>query len=107
MAKSDGRVAQNYFSNLVSDEKKQGEKALAIYEETRQLLFKTLGRKSFLKDNSVLRRSIELRNPYVDPLNYAQIIILKRLRLDPENERLKHILVLTFNGVAAGMRNSG
>ena len=108
MAKSDGRVAQNYCSHLVSEGRREdAEKTLATYEETRQWLFKILGRKSFLKDNPVLLRSIELRNPYVDPLNYTQMIILKRLRQDPDNEGLKHILVLTFNGIAAGMRNSG
>lgn len=59
--------------------------------------------------NPVLRRSIDVRNPYVDPINLVQIELLRRLRAAPEadHERLRHALSITVNGIAAGMRNTG
>ena len=61
-----------------------------------------------LHDNPVLRRSIDVRNPYVDPINLVQIELLRRLRAaaDPDPKVL-HAFVVTVNGIAAGMRNTG
>ena len=60
----------------------------------------------------VIQRSIELRNPYVDPLNYLQVEMLRRLRAlpdpeGPEGEALREVIFLTVNGIAAGLRNTG
>jgi phosphoenolpyruvate carboxylase len=60
----------------------------------------------------VIQRSVQLRNPYVDPLNYLQVEMLRRLRrlADPEGtgaERYREAIVLTINGIAAGLRNTG
>jgi phosphoenolpyruvate carboxylase len=56
----------------------------------------------------VLRRSIDVRNPYVDPINFVQINILQALRRSKQEEqKLTDALLLTFNGIAAGMRNTG
>jgi phosphoenolpyruvate carboxylase len=60
----------------------------------------------------VIQRSVHLRNPYVDPLNYLQVEMLRRLRglSDPEGmeaERYREVIVLTINGIAAGLRNTG
>jgi phosphoenolpyruvate carboxylase len=60
----------------------------------------------------VLQRSVQLRNPYVDPLNYIQVEMLRRLRRlpgpdDPQAEPLRAAIVLTINGIAAGLRNTG
>ena len=67
---------------------------------------------ALLADQEVIRRSIELRNPYVDPLNYLQVDTLRKLRAlgesaGPEVEELRTVMVLTINGIAAGLRNSG
>jgi phosphoenolpyruvate carboxylase len=55
----------------------------------------------------VLRRSIDVRNPYVDPINLLQIELLRRLRGGDDDPRLEHALMVTINGIAAGMRNTG
>ena len=63
----------------------------------------------------VNQRSIRLRNPYVDPLNYVQVEMLRRLRAligadttdEAEVQALHEVLVLTINGIAAGLRNTG
>jgi phosphoenolpyruvate carboxylase len=58
------------------------------------------------------QESVHLRNPYVDPLNYVQVEMLRRLRAlpdpdSPEAERCREVIVLAINGIAAGLRNTG
>lgn len=81
------------------------------------------GQRALLADNDVLRRSIDVRNPYVDPINLVQIELLRRLSVltaqpepfDPAaadaRERtatvLHQALRITISGIAAGMRNTG
>jgi phosphoenolpyruvate carboxylase len=60
-----------------------------------------------LEANAVLRRSIDVRNPYVDPINLVQIELLRRLRLAEDAPELLRAFAVTVNGVAAGMRNTG
>jgi phosphoenolpyruvate carboxylase len=68
-------------------------------------------REQLLESAPVLRRSIEVRNPYVDPLNLLQVELLGRLRSLPEGapdrEAVRAALLVTVNGIAAGMRNTG
>jgi phosphoenolpyruvate carboxylase len=64
-----------------------------------------------LMDNDVLRSSIALRNPYVDPLSLLQISLLRRKRAlreaDAELKPLDDAIGTTLNGVAQGLRNTG
>ena len=65
-----------------------------------------------LGDEPVIRRPIELRNPYVDPLNYLQVEMLRKLRATgsgeaPDTPDMRALMVLTINGIAAGLRNTG
>jgi phosphoenolpyruvate carboxylase len=68
-----------------------------------------LSRKTDLLDGSpVLRRTLEVRNLYLDPLHYLQISLLARTRSTPDPDPLLHrALLLTVNGIATGMRNTG
>ncbi|MBS2017886.1 MAG: phosphoenolpyruvate carboxylase [Deltaproteobacteria bacterium] len=71
-----------------------------------------MGTSAVLPEGSTLARSIELRNPYVDPLSFIQIELLRRKRaLQAEGkgvpEELDRALLLTINGIAAGLRNTG
>ena len=77
---------------------------------TRTTLLALRGRTTLLEDAPVLRRSIAVRNPYVDPLNVLQAVLLKRARehVDgPDARTLDEALLTTLTGVAAGMRNTG
>jgi phosphoenolpyruvate carboxylase len=65
------------------------------------------GHRELLEENQVLQRSINVRNPYVDPINLVQIEVLRRLRGGDEDQRLRDAFVVTVNGIAAGMRNAG
>ena len=74
---------------------------------TTERVLTAAGRETLLADNPVLRRSIDVRNPYVDPINLVQVELLRRLRRSSEDERLRHAFLITVNGIAAGMRNTG
>jgi len=89
----------------------------AEYDRTREAILAVTGHDELMDADPVIQRSIQLRNPYVDPLNYIQIEVLRRLRAlsavegpdpeGPEAGRLREVIVLTINGVAAGLRNTG
>ena len=57
----------------------------------------------------MLQASIDRRNPFVDPLSFVQIELLRRLREQPEElpEGLGRLSLLTVNGIASGLRNTG
>jgi phosphoenolpyruvate carboxylase len=113
LAKADMEVAQAYESRLVPEELRPvGEKLRQEFARSVKAVLKLTGKKQLLADNETLRHSIHARNPYVDPIGLVQIELLARLRADdahegPEQEALLDALMLTFNGIAAGMRNTG
>ncbi|MFZ5478614.1 MAG: phosphoenolpyruvate carboxylase [Myxococcota bacterium] len=83
-----------------------GEAARARFARTRDAVLAALGHREPLEGNEVLRRSIAVRNPYVDPLNLLQAELLRRARAR-HDETLVKALMVTINGIAAGMRNTG
>ena len=63
-----------------------------------------------LEKEAVMRRSIKVRNPYVDPMNYIQVALLRRLRTESDADaaqRLRGAILLSVNGIAAGLQNVG
>ncbi len=66
---------------------------------------------ALLETEAVLRRSIELRNPYVDPIHHVQVELLRRYRRLAEDHAdrpaLERALMLSIQGIAAGLRNTG
>ena len=113
LAKSDLRIAENYTS-LVSDPAVRERLWTRISEEhdacVNALLLIT-DNENLLDDSPVLQRSIRLRNPYVDPLSYVQVTLLRRLRAIPEGsparEDALNTLLLSISGVSSGMLNTG
>ena len=65
-------------------------------------------RRELLQGSPVLRRSIRLRNPYVDPLSLVQVSLLRRWRdgSEPDAEEAQ-LAALAVNGIAAGLQNTG
>ena len=76
---------------------------------TERALLQVTGHEQLLEGNPVLRRSIDVRNPYVDPINLVQAEVLCRLRQagSEAEPALFEAFLSTVNGVAAGMRNTG
>jgi phosphoenolpyruvate carboxylase len=106
LAKAEPQIAAHYDRLLVPEELKPiGEDLRARLRRAAELVRSVTGRE-LLETNRVLRRSISVRNPYVDPLNIVQAEILRRYRANPDR-RLRDAFVVTVNGVAAGMRNTG
>jgi phosphoenolpyruvate carboxylase len=114
LLKADLGIAALY-SDLVPDRRLAATVFAAVEEEyarTREAILETTGHAELMDGDPVIQRSVQLRNPYVDPLNYLQVEMLRRLRaLDdpegPEAERCREVIVLTVNGIAAGLRNTG
>jgi len=108
LAKADARIAAQYDCRLVPDDLHSlGDELRRRLVTTTERVLTAAGRETLLADNPVLRRSIDVRNPYVDPINLVQVELLRRLRRSSEDERLRHAFLITVNGIAAGMRNTG
>ncbi|HJZ76579.1 MAG TPA: phosphoenolpyruvate carboxylase [Vicinamibacterales bacterium] len=108
LAKSDGRIAAEYDRRLVPRELQPlGDDLRARLARAIGAVLKVTGHRELVETNRVLRRSIDTRNPYVDPINLVQIELLNRLRQSPDSHELRRAFVITVNGIAAGMRNTG
>ena len=109
LAKSDLALASRY-AELVEDKKLRERIFGAIeaeWERTNQALTLLTGHKSRLADNPALRRSIEHRFPYIDPLHHVQVELVRRLRAGDLNDRVQRGIHISINGIAAGVRNTG
>lgn len=107
LAKAEPQIAAHYDRLLVpADLRDLGETLRARLTETMELVKRVTGHDRLLENNTALRRSIDVRNPYVDPINLVQAEILRRLRAAGD-DCLQDAFVVTVNGIAAGMRNTG
>ena len=91
-----------HFYGLILDE----------YKRTRDAVLSISGHAYLLDAEPVTQNAVLVRNPYVDPLNYVQVEMLRRLRAlsDPEGEQaqaIREVVTITINGIAAGLRNTG
>lgn len=113
LAKGDLRIARTYTS-LVTDEAVRDRVWAKISDEHAacvEALLLVTGCENLLDGNPVLQRSIRLRNPYVDPLSYVQVSLLRRLRAlpeeSPQREGVLKTLLLTISGISSGLLNTG
>ncbi|MEW5850692.1 MAG: phosphoenolpyruvate carboxylase [Myxococcota bacterium] len=108
LAKCDARIAAQYDKRLVSGELQALASDMRARLDTAiRCTLRLTGHKRLVENNPVLRRSIDVRNPYVDPINLLQVELLRRLRAGASDEGLNDALLITINGIAAGMRNTG
>jgi len=114
LLKADMDISALYVS-LVPDKKIADEIFQTIrseYERTCDTVLRISRHRSLLELEPLTQQAVQLRNPYVDPLNYIQVEILQRLRkLDDQDgaeaKSLREVMALTINGIAAGLRNTG
>jgi phosphoenolpyruvate carboxylase len=123
LAKADLGIARLY-ATLVEDEAIRERIFAAIeaeFQRTCDAILTITGQANLLDNEPVLQRSIRLRNPYVDPLNYIQVEMIRRLRAfqrchaqdgavagsEAAEAALRRTIELTINGVSAGLRNTG
>jgi phosphoenolpyruvate carboxylase len=114
LLKADMTIASLYSELMPDPIAARGffERIRGEYERTVEAILRATGHRELMEADPVIRRSVALRNPYVDPLNYLQVETLRRLRQVPDQESgeaqaLREVVVLTINGIAAGLRNTG
>lgn len=113
LAKADMHIAAMY-AGLVPErtvaERLFGEIRME-HERTVRTVLAVTRQQQILEREPALQRSIERRNPYVDPASYIQVALLRRLRApgldNAERERLTRTILLTINAIAGGLRNTG
>jgi len=119
LAKADMDIAARY-ARLVGDQKMAQriyQTIAAEFERSVAIICRITDQDALLDNQPVLQKSIRLRNPYVDPLSFLQVELLRRLRaLPPEGDSeelkaqrrdLRAAVLLSINGVAAGVKNTG
>lgn len=93
----DKTIAERIFTNILEE-----------YEKTKVILLKITGDSELLDHTPNIKESVYRRNPYVDPLNFLQVELIKELRKQEEpNEDILTEVLLTISGISAGLRNTG
>jgi len=109
LAKTDMGIASRY-AELVQDAALRERIFPRIEAEWRRsfdALCAITGQQRLLDGNMPLARAIRQRHPYLDPLNHVQTTLLKRFRAGATDTKVKQGILISINGIAAGLRNSG
>ncbi len=107
LAKGDPDVAARYDETLVPERLHDiGEDLRERFRNTRAVILEIAGRQELLEHQPIIRLPIEVRDPYIDPLNLLQVELLQRSR-QHHGPEIDDALLIVINGIAAGMRNTG
>ena len=109
LAKTDLVMAKRYVEALVPPEHHHLFDVIeAEYHRTVDEILGVTGERALLDDNSILQRTLRVRDAYLHPLHHLQVNLLERSRNTEEvDTSLRRALLLTVNGIAAGLRNTG
>jgi len=108
LAKADLYIAQQYAELVQPAEagSRLFRKIRKEYELSCEQILQIVEHQELLENYPVLKESIRLRNPYVDPLNFVQVWFLRKWR-EQNSPELLNVLRLTVHGIASGMKSTG
>ncbi len=108
LIKSEPRIAQYYDTTLTGDNLSSvGDRIHRALQATKDAVMQLTRERQLVSYDTALQREIRFRSLWLNPLNLLQVEFLRRLRQTPEDESLRRGLLLTINGVAAGLKNTG
>lgn len=108
IAKTDLVMARKYVSALVDPSLHHFLDTIqAEFDLTVKEILLITGKTEILGDQEILARTLQIRDAYLAPLHLLQISLLKKVREDSSDPLITRALLLTINGVAAGLRNTG
>ena len=108
LTKTDLVVASHYVERLVDPALHPVfEMIKAEHARTVEHVLMITGQTELLERNPVLKRTLEVRDIYIDPISYLQVGLLARSRAGEQDPALRRALLSTVNGIAAGLRNTG
>ena len=108
LAKAEPEIAEYYEKRLVAEELKPlGRLLRNKLQKVSSLIVELKEQERLIEDNQTIRQSIDVRNPYIDPLHYLQAELLYRSRQTSDNKKVSKALMITMAGIASGMQNTG
>jgi phosphoenolpyruvate carboxylase len=109
LVKADPAIVSYYESHLTQDPALQslGADLRAQLAGATKILLRVIDRKALLENSPILRRSINVRTPYILPLHMLQAELMRRRRENEGSKTYDHALMVTIAGIAAGLRNTG
>lgn len=108
MAKADMGIGRHYAALAGELGERYFPVILAEFERTREMICRIRGQDGLLDGDPTLKRSILLRNPYVDPMSFTQVELLQRWRAGGcQDEALERALIESVHGIAQGLQNTG
>ncbi|MGO3344623.1 MAG: phosphoenolpyruvate carboxylase [Marinomonas sp.] len=108
LAKAEPEISEYYEKRLVGDELQGlGRLLRNKLAQVSRLVMQLKQQARLIEDNETIRQSIDVRNPYIDPLHYLQAELLHRSRKGADNFEVNKALMITMAGIASGMQNTG
>ena len=105
LVKADPEVAERYLALGGCPE--LARRIMEEFRRTEELLLAVAGHDRLLECRPVLRRAVDLRNPYVDALSFLQLRALGEIRAGAPDPAARRLVMATVYGVAAGLQNTG
>ena len=106
--KSDLKISKLYVDELIGEEYQDIYEDILVESKLVIKMIKQIKQNSeLLNDNKVLKNTLNIRNAYLDPLSLIQVSLMKKMRKKELSQFENNALLLSINGLAAGLRNTG